>query len=51
MGQTRAAAQRKTGFTARLYYAGFGFIALLWFVGLSLEHIIDAFEDVFSRSD
>lgn len=51
MGQPRAAAQRKTGFTARLYYTGFGLIAFLWFVGLSLEHIIEVFDDVFSRSD
>lgn len=47
MAQTKAAAQRKTGFTARLYYAGFGLITLLWFAGISLEHIVDALEGVF----
>ena len=47
MAQTKAAAQRKTGFTARLYYAGFGLLALLWFVGFSLDHIFEALEGVF----
>jgi len=40
MGQAKAAAQRKLGFTARLYYMGFGTVALLWFVFYSLPELI-----------
>ena len=49
MAQNRAAAQRKIGFTARLYYSVCGFLALLWFFGLSLEHIIDVIDDAGRR--
>ena len=45
MAEQRAAAQRKIGFTARLYYAVCGLLALLWFFGLSLEHIADVIDD------
>lgn len=49
MAQNRAAAQRKVGFTARFYYSIFGLIALIWFFGISLEHIADVLEGVFDR--
>lgn len=40
MGQEKAAAQRKLGFTARFYYLGFGVAALLWFVFYSLPSLL-----------
>ena len=49
MAEQRAAAQRKIGFTARLYYAVCGLLALLWFFGLSLEYIADVIDDAGGR--
>ena len=51
MGQQKAAAQRKIGFTARLYYFGFGLIALIWFLAFSLEHVIGVMDAVSNRSE
>ena len=51
MGQQKAAAQRKIGFTARLYYFGFGLIALIWFLVFSLEHVIGVIDAVSNRSE
>ena len=49
MGQAKAAAQRKLGFTARLYYMGFGLIALIWISVFSIEYIFETFEEIYER--
>ena len=46
MAQTKAAAQRKLGFTARAYYLGFGFIASLWMVFYSFGALSSVFENI-----
>ena len=49
MAQSKAAAQRKIGLTARIYYAGFGLIAILWLVGFSFGHIFTDLHAVYER--
>ena len=48
MGQPRAAAQRKLGFTARLYYMFFGIIALIWFAAYSFGSIVEVIDGITS---
>ncbi len=49
MGQPRAAAQRKLGFTARLYYLSFGILALIWFGVYSFGSIMGVIDATASR--
>lgn len=49
MGQAKAAAQRKLGFTARFFYCSFGGFALLWFFEMSLESILELIDEAFSN--
>ncbi len=49
MAQTKAAALRKLGFTARLYYLSFGILALLWFGVYSFGSIMGVIDATASR--